>query len=608
MSEPLTAADTRQQQEEAHAVLDVAGAVVAEKTTSNNKKAADHVDSDSPQAKVDGVYVVNESAHASNDGGTDILDDDADGLISSYANINDNTTTTTKSNNNDINDMNIHTGDQNDVKESDLEPNSTSDADNHKDDRRQVRFSTTTSTRLIPASGKSRPTATGWDDQSRRIYVGKASPLRDIGIFLSVICFLLWAGSQFEPDIKPEKKTKKSTDMNNMWSHLAKLVPQEKKVRRAETCSLFMHTSSIPRAGPGLFAGQDYAIDDEVVSEPAFYMPMSTQDTHAISKEATVWVHPYAYLIKHHPTLANVQGTLWITDSDEGKHKAMKSKKSQKQLTLSLRAMRPIDIGEEIFVSWSDHPHSLMNNMPFTQSTTHLSLFQHIPTNADYDKADAIFNDLQSTIRRMQGAHRQRQINVDSSFLFTLVYRTALALQPQIAALLPQSKADGQARMASHQSSRYSSLKNVTLVNLQTMGRCLSDTHIMARDNAKSENEGMHDEPPQSLIATRQFQPDDLVLPVPLAVVDRSSQSSKQKHASRPTIATPWVEGEHESVYALTHLSIMQQDSDSANVELRWISAEPRHNLSSYSNQPAGTLSMGVYALQEISRGERVSC
>jgi hypothetical protein len=89
----------------------------------------------------------------------------------------------------------------------------------------------------------------------------------------------------------------------------------------------------------------------------------------------TRFISQYGFLLKHHPLLANLRGgPVW-------------SHKAEASLISSLRADRVIESGQELFLSFEEHPQQ------------HLDFFSY-PTLDDYELADDIVRDEIRTQRR----------------------------------------------------------------------------------------------------------------------------------------------------------------------------------------------------------------
>ena len=109
-------------------------------------------------------------------------------------------------------------------------------------------------------------------------------------------------------------------------------------------------------------------------------IPLTTQVSDTTNNKDVIYLSPYTLLLKHHPKLANVQPSteqqtqppLWMTTEND------QNEVSPKQ-PISLIATQNIQVGQELFLDYADHP----------QTAAPLR-FQRIPTLQDYLQADEL--------------------------------------------------------------------------------------------------------------------------------------------------------------------------------------------------------------------------
>ena len=115
-----------------------------------------------------------------------------------------------------------------------------------------------------------------------------------------------------------------------------------------------------------------------------FYPVVSQRDT-----DETILVSLYGFLLKHHPFLANLQGgPIWSGKMDLSSVDIK-----------SLHALRVIEPGDELFLSFDTHPQSVSQDVS--------GVFD-LPTLDNYALADEIVQDEIRTQRR--GGQRRRSL------------------------------------------------------------------------------------------------------------------------------------------------------------------------------------------------------
>jgi hypothetical protein len=194
---------------------------------------------------------------------------------------------------------------------------------------------------------------------------------------------------------------------------------------------------------------------------------------------SSLWLPPYALLLKHHPTMSNVElastNPSWTMNPPNQ--------------PVMLIATQPIAPGQELFLPYPQHPAS---------SSALSSLFPTIPTLDQYHEADAIILEERITLKaKGKSVNRKREIEVGMGLRMT---KNALSkYQPVIAALLPTLTDHLLQYRHPGATSVYQSLNNQTHESMAGYGMCLTDVS----------NQG---------VSTKAFEKGDRVLPVPLFV------------------------------------------------------------------------------------------
>ena len=185
--------------------------------------------------------------------------------------------------------------------------------------------------------------------------VGKFEPKRDLPIFFAVFALLIgvaFLSNDVGRTHTPEelKKLKKKPSINDIKDLLVKASEEFKRVeegrRRKTECGLFLGESTIPSAGLSWYSGRNFETGEVVLDVGA---KLLLED-----------VFENELFVKHHPFMVNIE-------RDQGR----------------FRATRPIQTGEELFLSVMQHPHARLG--------VEHPLFHNIPTAKDYRIAEEIF-------------------------------------------------------------------------------------------------------------------------------------------------------------------------------------------------------------------------
>jgi hypothetical protein len=222
-----------------------------------------------------------------------------------------------------------------------------------------------------------RPTTIGYEVPPKRnaTKFGQANLARDIPIFVLVMSLLLGASLMLGgTPTKGSGLADKKELLEGLKVRLeeALSLKVERYNNRAVDCNLFLADSSIPGAGLSLFSGQQfYASDTVLVSTLAFKL-----------RNKITELVDYGLILKHHPMSANLNGGIWKHSGDR---------------SVELKASKEILPGQELFLSFEDHP----------ASTFQSQLFVNIPRPEHYDLADVILID---EIKTQVGKNQRRGV------------------------------------------------------------------------------------------------------------------------------------------------------------------------------------------------------
>lgn len=324
--------------------------------------------------------------------------------------------------------------------------------------------------------------------------IGKANPARDIPIFLGILGFLFllsWAFSGIGGAKEIDKKKSVKQIQNDLRKSFEEAQALENARKRTMECDLFLAYSSIPEAKLGIFAGKRYEVGDEVIHPGVFY-PVDGEQHEVEGK--TAFVSQYGFLLKHHPLLANLRGgPIWSDDND-----------FVKSPVANLRADRVIEAGDELFVSYENHPQK------------HFGIFSY-PTLEDYALADEIIHDEIRTQRRGAATRKVGKMSAGGGGALMMVKRAVEKFNKNVAALLPGSEKALGLRDGLQSCCALSALTNRTVHYLEIKGQCLDDVFIKPSGTSSSENE---------IYAKRHIKKHGVVVPVPLFARRRDESCS----------------------------------------------------------------------------------
>ena len=334
----------------------------------------------------------------------------------------------------------------------------------------------------------------------RRFKIGNGKPnvVRDLVVFISIICGAIWLALPSKVHDENGRSNKKHTvDMADKVNNLANsfdawMIEKVETVRRKDPCDILIGTSSIPNGRRSLFAGRAYNPGDTVLEAPSWFLPFPDQDDPV---HPTKFIASYALFLKFHPTLDNIDGRILVTTGDRTEERSI------------FRATKRIHPGDELFLPFHNHPASLFQ----TESTA--SLFRYIPTLADYELADEISKLIKNKAHQMAVAHARRVQGpihqMETSHLYALGRSIASKFSPVVGDLIPSTRINYDLRNMDTFPSLLSALQNKTLSDLLIAGSCLSDISWPAERGGKL----------TASTSNHQFERNEVVQVVPIHVV-----------------------------------------------------------------------------------------
>ena len=393
----------------------------------------------------------------------------------------------------------------------------------------------------------------------RIVQPGGAKPLRDLCLLIGILGIMLFATRNFHvpgrdsEDTDEEHKDDVVSDtLNSIASRLAKSISVSEHFRapRKADCEIFVNRGAMRRTGYSVFAGREYAAGERLNVPLDELLPIPSADDSTL-----LWLQPYAFLIKHHPTLANVEGHLF-------------DKSPEPSDRLELVATRPIEIGEELFVEYKHHP------------ATQSHLFDHIPSLEEHRIAEELVNDMKSTSKRLLQSHRKtgKQVKADK-YMSGLLIRSIEHFNPRVAALLEEqpSLSTGYHKVSS---------------------TCLGD---LERDD-------------ETIVAKLEFPKGHILLDVPLYIYDSKTsdndcKSSRKKQCSAKLPPRYCFAADENSTMQYCPLTttagMLRSDKGIGNVEFKWVEnawSGPTKPITS----PPGTLAWQLVTLEAIEAGQEV--
>lgn len=287
------------------------------------------------------------------------------------------------------------------------------------------------------------------------------------------------------------------------------------------------------------------------------------------SSSSQLTVVPEAFLLKHHPTKSNVvpSSPFWTEIASE----------SQAAPSISLKATRLISEGEELFVDYTHHLHSILPEW----------YHEVLPVLDDYEEATFLLHRSRQSIRDPPGP-RGRQMSKQQSVVgqaMMLVTKVVERYRPAAAKLLVQ---------ALHGMSQYRGraddancldlgLKSPTWKSLTQYGMCSTDIGHQLDGTTKLTR------------SKRPFLKGQKVHPIPVllrqskhgdcAKEDSSETCTVSSTASDFCWALPTTSLEACPLSSIDYLSSLLQvhkEANTPNVEIRWMKWEKVKTLAAY--------------------------
>lgn len=364
-----------------------------------------------------------------------------------------------------------------------------------------------------------------------KIGTGKTNVIRQVISFVFIVVAVFWyaLSSEFQNSKTDKKSGNQKNDNNknrkipgsdtiNKAAEMLTRTFMEKteKIRRKEPCGLYIHTSTIPRANKGLFAGRDYEVG-EIIFETPWFVPMNQQDGEYYSSLALV--------MKFHPTLANIDGTALYNKGDDDDVDDDHDDHDDDGKNLVFRATRTIEAGQELFLPYEKHPvHFLrLSNNPAAD------LYRNIPTIEEYDLADEITKLVVSIGRQMEVAHSRKVQDairqMELSYLYHLGRQITSKFNPVVSDLIPSTRGEYNKRGSGKIPAHLSGLQNQTLTDLEVLGSCLTDINTTTTSISENNNTTTT-KTTTTIVSARNFEKGETVHVVPLHFFFTSSCNS----------------------------------------------------------------------------------
>ena len=204
------------------------------------------------------------------------------------------------------------------------------------------------------------------------------------------------------------------------------------------------------------------------------------------------FVPPYSMLMKHHHLLANVKPSsqpLW-------------SKDSPPENDIKLIATGDINIGQELFLDFASHPHSVLPN-----------LFDRVPTQQDYEEADEVIVEERITFKVQSKKPVSKKRSPEVGMGLRMVQKAVSRYNPRVANLLPTMAKNLALYSLDGATTALDALSKPTHKSLAGLGGCLSDVL----------------QPDAHISSPRKLEKGQTALPLPLYIREKASSCTGEE-------------------------------------------------------------------------------
>ena len=284
-----------------------------------------------------------------------------------------------------------------------------------------------------------------------------------------------------------------------------------------------------------LFFSPTFAVSGAKFDTGGIPIRLSKQD----STGTPFVVDSFALLIRHHPTLHNVDGDLML---------------SKQQQQHPIIATRSIQVGEELFLSYNNHPHSHLKSKDVQRTPHHVDsnvnnndhpVFHNIPLLEDYNIADEIIQE-QLQLFKATKQHLQNKRRQEIGYGLRSTQRAVRRFNSKVASLLP-TIANEMIEYRGGKTTQLIGISNNTHRSLALNGMCFDDMKQQQSNQAST--------PTTTLVAKRAIKNQTVAFPIPLYVsqqydgsIDRSCSASSGGDDDAADDATTTTTGECTSI------------------------------------------------------------
>jgi hypothetical protein len=379
-------------------------------------------------------------------------------------------------------------------------------------------------------------------------------------------------------------------------------------------CDLFLGSSSIRRAGWGVFAGKNYRAGDEITitgswphwivmhGEDQTYASSDNENSTCSSSSTTAKFPTFSFLLKPHAILHNAE---W---------KEAPSSKSSSTTTTDgnypkLVATKDISTAEEIFLTWDQHPHQT---------------FQHLfedtmPTHDHFEKADVIIQDARKVFKVNKGHNVQKRRLGGITEGLMMLRRGIFRYDALVATLLPRTADELLLYQTDTSTSEVHSLENQTIATLASTARCM--TNVEWKKLQQMDDDHNLSKSNLNYVLSKNFVgKGDLIMPIPLLLQQPKLNGEEDKSLMNAmTYSLSCFNLKNVALCPLTNPVMITNNLDIANAKYEWSTNSDQHKnlLDSILNSeaveqsslPLQPLSMSwdLVALRDIGQNETVS-